>query len=231
MTAGLVRQVLADPAAVAQAAARQIVAAAAAAIAARGRFRLVLAGGGTPQAAYRLLGDAAQDWPHWEIYFGDERCLPPDHPERNSRMASDAWLARVPIPPAQVHVIPAELGAATAAAAYAATLRGAGRFDLVLLGMGEDGHTASLFPGHALDPAAVTVAVHDAPKPPPERVSLGLAALRATRAVLVLATGSGKRPALAAWQSGADLPIARACAGTPGTLLLDVVAAAGLEAS
>jgi 6-phosphogluconolactonase len=218
-------QVLPDAAGVAQAAAVAISAAAAAAIAARGRFRLVLAGGRTPAAAYRLLGATAQQWDTWQIYFGDERCLPPEHAERNSRLALQAWLGQVAVPASQVHLIPAELGAEPAAARYAATVAAAAPFDLVLLGIGEDGHTASLFPGRVLDPDAWTVAVHDAPKPPPQRVSLGLRALRASRATLVLATGAGKQDAIAAWRRGAALPIAAACAGVPTQVLLDAAAA------
>lgn len=212
--------VFADATEVAREAARRIAAAAAAAIAARGRFRVVLAGGGTPLAAYRLLAETDQDWARWEIYFGDERCLPPDDAERNSRMAEDAWLHRV-APRPSVHVIPAERGAEIAASVYAEVVRRAVPFDLVLLGIGEDGHTASLFPGRPLDSASWTEAVHQAPKPPPDRVSLGLRALRATGALLVLATGEGKRPALRAWRAGDDLPIARVCAGLTATVLLD----------
>ncbi|MFM1891518.1 MAG: 6-phosphogluconolactonase, partial [Pseudomonadota bacterium] len=139
-------QVLPDAAAVAQAAAVEISAAAAAAIAARGCFRLVLAGGRTPAAAYRLLRATPQDWARWEIYFGDERCLPPDAAERNSQLALATWLRHVAVPAGQIHVIPAELGAEQAAARYAPIVAAAAPFDLVLLGIGEDGHTASLFP-------------------------------------------------------------------------------------
>lgn len=204
---------LSDPAAVAVEAALLIGEAAHQAIAQRGIFRLVLAGGATPHRAYQLLASTAQDWAKWEVFFGDERCLPPDHPERNSLMAFEAWLARVAIPPARIHVIAAERGASSAAADYAQLIASRRPFDLVLLGMGEDGHTASLFPGAAASDAAV-IAVGDAPKPPAERVSLNYASLRDTHRQLVLVTGSGKAAALAAWQSGdpaaADLPIARA---------------------
>jgi 6-phosphogluconolactonase len=217
-------QVLPDAAAVAQAAAVEISAAAAAAIAARGCFRLVLAGGRTPVAAYRLLRATPQDWARWEIYFGDERCLPPDAAERNSQLALATWLRHVAVPAGQIHVIPAELGAEQAAARYAPIVAAAAPFDLVLLGIGEDGHTASLFPGRTLDPNAWTVAVYDAPKPPPQRVSLGLRALRASRATLLLATGAGKQAAITAWRAGAELPVAAACFGVPTRVLLDATA-------
>jgi 6-phosphogluconolactonase len=205
---------LADRAAVAVEAALLIGEAAHQAIAQRGVFRLVLAGGATPHRAYQLLASTAQDWAKWEIFFGDERCLPADHPERNSLMAFDAWLARVAIPPAQIHVIAAERGAADAAADYAKLIGSRRPFDLVLLGMGEDGHTASLFPGGPTVGDASVIAIGNAPKPPAERVSLNYASLRDTHRQLVLVTGAGKAAALAAWRrgdaAGAALPIVRA---------------------
>ncbi|MGV8939929.1 MAG: 6-phosphogluconolactonase [Lysobacter sp.] len=195
-------------------AARWILAAAARAIAARGRFIMVLAGGNTPRGVYARLRDADIDWARWHLWFGDERCLPGDDPERNSVMAHDAWLAHVPIPAAQIHVIPAEQGADTGAASYARMLGAlpdddADQFDLVLLGLGEDGHTASLFPGQdwgveAHSPDAL--GVHDAPKPPSERVSLSVARLTRTREALFLVDGEGKRDAVNRWRAGNDIP-------------------------
>ncbi len=220
-------RLLADANAVALAAARLIAEAAAEAVAQRGRFRLVLAGGRAPEAAYRLLAHQGADWDLWEFYFGDERCLPADHAERNSWMAEGAILSQVPLVAGQVHPIPAEQGAEVAAAAYARIVAAAVPFDLVLLGVGEDGHTASLFPGQPLNPEALTVAVHEAPKPPPDRVSLGLGALQSSRYLLVLATGAGKRAALERWQAGEELPIARVCHGQRVTVLLDEAANPG----
>ncbi len=217
-------RVLADADAVALAAARLIAEAAAEAIAHRGRFRLVLAGGRTPEAAYRLLAHQGADWDLWEFYFGDERCLPADHAERNSQMAEEAILSQIPLNKGKVHPIPAELGAEVAAEHYARIIAAAAPFDLVLLGVGEDGHTASLFPGQPLNPHALTVAVHEAPKPPPDRVSLGLGALQSSRHLLVLASGAGKRAALRGWRTGAALPIARVCRNQDVTLLLDEAA-------
>jgi 6-phosphogluconolactonase len=184
---------------------------AAAAIGLRGEFHIVLAGGNTPRDVYRRLPELATDWSAWRVYFGDERCLPAGDPERNSRMAADAWLAHVPIPVTRVHAIPAERGPKPAAEAYAEVLRGIGTFDLVLLGLGEDGHTASLFPGRPWegDPGNPDViAVHGAPKPPPDRVSLTASRLSRSRRVLFLVTGAGKRAAVAAWRAGAAIPAA-----------------------
>ncbi len=214
-------QVYPDASAVAAAAAERILSTAPSAITERGAFHLVLAGGSTPQAAYRLLAGAQADWSRWHIWFGDERCLPPSDPERNSRMAALAWLERVPIPPAQVHLIPAELGPEAAAARYAATLKSALPFDLVLLGMGEDGHTASLFPGQQHPPEELVHPVHGAPKPPPERVSLGLTALAASRRLLVLVSGKAKCEAVRRWRAGEDLPVARVQCGAGVEVLLD----------
>lgn len=174
----------------------------------RGRFDLVLAGGTTPQAIYRECRHIATDWSCWHLYFGDERCLPPEHPERNSRMALDAWLAHVPIPANQIHAIPAELGATAAAQAYGDALQAVGDFDFVLLGLGEDGHTASLFPGHSwgdTDESPDVLAVFDAPKPPPERVSLSARRLSSARKVAFVVTGQGKRDAVAAWRAGPQI--------------------------
>ncbi|MBA2591549.1 MAG: 6-phosphogluconolactonase [Pseudomonadota bacterium] len=200
---------VADAAALRQMAYRRILDAAAHAIERRGRFLIVLVGGNTPRGIYQMLRTADTDWSRWQVYFGDERCLPADDAERSSRMAADAWLNRAPIPQDQVHAIPAELGARAAALAYAETLRGVGDFDLVLLGLGEDGHTASLFPGRDWGVAASTpdaLAVFDAPKPPPQRVSLSAARLSRTREVLFMVEGEAKRSAVTRWRAGEQLP-------------------------
>jgi 6-phosphogluconolactonase len=176
---------------------------------ARGVFRIVLAGGNTPRGVYELLRKAITDWSKWQVYFGDERCAPASDPQRNSRMAREALLDHVPIPRANVHVIPAEAGPVDGAAQYAQLLHAVGQFDLVLMGLGEDGHTASLFPGHDWgveknSPDALPVL--DAPKPPPERVSMSAARLSRSRAVLFLAEGEAKREAIARWRNGETIP-------------------------
>ncbi|MFP5505254.1 MAG: 6-phosphogluconolactonase [Gammaproteobacteria bacterium] len=181
-----------------------------AAIAVRGAFHIVLAGGSTPRALYaelarRGVGDAG-----WHVWYGDERCLPEDDPERNSVMAETAWLAVSNVPPENRRPIPAELGAVDAAAAYGAWLEGVRDFDVVLLGMGEDGHTASLFPDHdwgAAPGSADVLAVFDAPKPPPTRVSLSAARLSRSAKLWCVVTGAGKHAALRRWAAGARLPI------------------------
>ena len=178
----------------------------------RGRFDIVLAGGSTPRRVYEALRETMTDWAAWHIYFGDERCLPENDAERNSHMANEAWLSHVAIPSAQIHPIPGEAGARIAASVYAATLSGIDDFDLVLLGLGEDGHTASLFPGHDWGTGSeVTLPVLDAPKPPPERVSLSALRLSRARKVLFLVSGESKREALKKWRAGLPLPAAAIC--------------------
>jgi len=215
-----------DNTAVAAAARDRILTTAALAIAARGAFRIVLAGGHTPELAYRLLAEAETDWSRWWVYYGDERCLPPEYPERNSRMAREALLERVAIPFGQVFPMPAELGAEAGAARYAECLGNALPFDLVLLGLGEDGHTASLFPGQVYR-AGLVMPVYDAPKPPPERISLTPKALGDCRRLLFLVTGEGKREAVRRWRAGESLPAARISPRGAAEVLLDRAAWGG----
>ena len=181
--------VLEDPEAVATAAAGVVTAALGA-----GARSLVLTGGTTPRRMYQLLAEAPVEWGRVSILFGDERCVPPADPESNYRLAKDTLLGRVD--PAAVLRMPGELGAEEAAAAYDAAVGRLQPLDLVLLGMGEDGHCASLFPGRPeLDAPGWAVAVHGAPKPPPDRVSLTLGCLRNARRVIFLVTGAGKADA------------------------------------
>jgi len=194
-----------------QAALQAILKAAQHAIHSHGAFRIVLAGGSTPRRIYELLRKSDTDWAAWQVYFGDERCLPPDHSERNSRMAALAWLDHVPIPSAHIHVIPAEIGAEAAANTYNEELRSVDKFDLVLLGLGEDGHTASLFPGHDFGTAnddTAALPVHHAPKPPPDRVSLNAQRLSAANQVIFIVTGESKRLAVRDWRNGVTIPAA-----------------------
>lgn len=202
-------KVLANPEELAAQACRIIIAEAEAAIRERRTFRLVLAGGSTPRRAYEMLAGMIQEWSAWEIFWSDERCLPADHIGRNSRMAHEVWLSRVAIPPGQIHAIPGEHGATRAAAEYSELVLDKQPFDLVILGMGEDGHTASLFSSSG-DQSAPAIPIYSAPKPPSERVSLNFQTLRACRKQLVLVSGAEKSPALFAWQHGASLPIAHA---------------------
>ena len=177
----------------------EVAAAAAAEIAGainKGARTLVLAGGTTPLRCYELLADMDMRWGRVTVLFGDERCVPPDHPDSNYRMVRETLLRRVA--PATVHRMAGELGPAPAARDYERIVGFLVPLDLVLLGVGEDGHTASLFPGHpALKAEGWTAGIRNAPKPPPLRVTLTLAALRGARRVIILATGAGKADAVA----------------------------------
>lgn len=189
-----------------------------------GSFSIVLAGGQTPLALYRRLASVPMNWKKWRVYFGDERCLPPDHPGRNTLQARLALLDKVPIVPEHIFTPRVELGPAEAASRYGETLADAGEFDLVLLGLGEDGHTASLFPGHeiGLVPDAPDVLpVVDAPKPPPERISLSAHRLSRAKQVLFLVTGVSKRDAVKRWRKGEPIPAAKISAEKSLVVLAD----------
>ena len=188
--------VLATAEEVAEAAAAEI------AEALRGGARtLVLTGGTSPKRCYELLSELDAPWGGVSIFFGDERCVPPLDPESNYRMARESLLDRVS--PATVYRIPAELGPDEGADAYAEVVANNAPFDFVLLGVGEDGHVNSLFPGHkALRATGLTAGIHDSPKPPPERVTMTLEAIRDARRVLIIATGAGKAGAVALARRG-----------------------------
>lgn len=176
----------------------------------RGNVHLALSGGTTPGRTYELLGERVADWAGVEIWFADERCVPPEDEQSNYRLVDRTLLGRARIPHGRVHRMQGELGPEEGARRYAAELlervpRGGSdqpmppALDLILLGIGPDGHVASLFPGAPTLTAgmdAVCLPVHDAPKPPPERITLSLAVLRAARGCLVLATGGGKADAV-----------------------------------
>lgn len=189
-----------------QAAVTRILEVAKDAILARGKFLVVLAGGSTPKTVYELLSKEQADWTNWYVYHNDDRCLPADHNERNSLMAREAWLNHVAIPEAQIFDIPAELGNIAGAKAYAETLKNVGTFDLVILGLGEDGHTASLFPNQAIDNSALAVPVFNAPKAPADRITMSQNRLNDTREVMFLVTGSGKQEAVDNWRKGIAIP-------------------------
>lgn len=187
--------------------AQRIASIAAQVIAVRGEFHVALAGGETPRRCYEQLRRLSVDWAHTHIYFGDERCLPLGYADRNDSMAVETLLKHVAIPLANIHSISAELGPQQGAACYADLLEQRAPLDLVLLGMGEDGHTASLFPDNpAIDNTALVVPVFNAPKPPAERVSLGINTLNAARKKLFLVAGAGKRKVLERILLGKSLP-------------------------
>ena len=219
------RVVFPDPEALAAIAAPLVARRAAAAIAARGRFLVALAGGRTPLPVFRRLAVEAVgiDWQAVELFWTDERCVPPDHPASNYGTAVDALVARVPIPKASVHRMRGEAPPTQAASEYndelERVLGSHGALDLVLLGVGGDGHTASLFgDGETLAEFGGRVAaVRSESAEPPLRLTLTLEFLNRSREALFLVTGKGKREALARIDRGEQLPASRVCpvASTP----------------
>ncbi|MGD2165624.1 MAG: 6-phosphogluconolactonase [Anaerolineae bacterium] len=228
-----------DVARLAEAAADRIVSAAANAIAERGRFIVALSGGSTPKATYRLLAEPSRarliDWSRVEVFWGDERCVPPDHADSNFGMVRRALLERIRIPDPLVHRIRGELPPDESAAKYRAELEAVlgedGRFDLILLGLGCDGHTASLFPGSKAlheDQRAVAIYVETVGA---WRITLTLRVMNEARHVIFLVSGARKADALARVRADESLPAAMVQPGT-GTLtwLVDRPAAGSLPA-
>jgi len=171
----------------------------------------------------RLAPASGVDFGAVDFWFGDERFVAPDSPDRNARQAREAFLDAVGAPAHRVHEMASTADATdvdAGAEAYAAQLRagGAGQFDIMMLGMGPDGHVASLFPGFPqLDATdAVAVGVTGSPKPPPERISLTFEALRRSRSVWFLVSGEGKADAVSRALAGAD-PHEIPAAGVQGT--------------
>lgn len=232
--------VVADEAALDRAVAEHFVAAAGQAIAGRGSFAVALSGGTTPKAVYALLAvepfRSAVDWAQVRFFFGDERCVPPDDEQSNYRMARLAFLDAVPIPPANVHRMRGEIDPAEAARDYAAILRtdlgDEPSLDLTLLGLGPDGHTASLFPGSPpdTDNDALVRAVY-ADSRAMWRITITPKVINASRTVAFAVEGVEKAAILEAVLEGPRDPVAlpsQIVAPSPGRLLwLADVAAAG----
>ena len=201
--------VLESPAALAGEAAKRFVTLAEQAIATRGRFSVALSGGSTPKAMHHLLAQAPLkhqvEWKSVHIFWGDERFVPPEHPASSLRMARETLLNHVPIPAENIYPIPTTGVAAAAAGQYAQMLIGFfspsfPQFDLIFLGMGPDGHTASLFPGHPQVTAAgerLVAAVAGAPKPPPVRITMTYELINQASNVIFLVAGEDKAGAVA----------------------------------
>ncbi|HST80963.1 MAG TPA: 6-phosphogluconolactonase [Kineosporiaceae bacterium] len=238
--------ILADPDLMAAAAAARLITALVDAQVARGHAHVVLTGGTSGGAVQEAVAAAAArdavDWAAVDVWWGDERYLPAGDPDRNETQARGFLLDALPLDPARVHPMPASDGAFgadvdAAAASYAAQLAiAAGRpdgvplFDVLMLGVGPDGHVASLFPEHPQSAVreGTAIAVRDSPKPPSTRISLTLPALQSARQTWLLATGQGKADVVAQAIGGKGLPCG-SVHGTERTLwLLDHAAASKL---
>ena len=239
-----------DAGALGRVAAEQFVELAQGAVLARGRFTVALAGGSTPRRMYETLGSPAfrhrVDWSRIDVFWGDERGVPEDHPDSNFRMAAEALLDRVPIPRQRIHRIRAEIAERPVAArdyqreiALAFEVNEAGQppsFDLLLLGMGIDGHTASLFPdGESLrEERRWAVSVEAPQRPPPSRITLTVPILNRAREIRVLVAGADKSVTLRAVLQGphepARMPV-QLIKPEDGRMiwLVDEAAASGLE--
>jgi 6-phosphogluconolactonase len=213
---------LVDAEAVARRAALQIARSLDSARRARGVAHLALSGGTTPARTYELLASELTDWAGVEVWFADERCVGPEDEQSNYRLARETLLSAAGVPDERVHRMEGELGPEEGAERYARALReriaaesdDAARaggeigetdampaLDVIVLGIGPDGHVASLFPGAPTldaDARAACLGVHDSPKPPPERITLSLQVLRAARSCVLLATSAGKADAVSA---------------------------------
>jgi len=240
-----------QPADTARAAAQLFTEGAVKAVAARGIARIAISGGTTPKSMFRLLADPAEPflkqvpWDRIELYWVDERCVPPDNAESNYRMTDEALLSKVPLPAERVHRMEGELDPAVAAARYESTIRNTFKlegaetptFDLVLLGMGDDGHTASLFPHtDALNELSHIVVPNHVPQKDTWRITLTWPVINQGRTVAFLIEGAGKAQVLHDVLLGPYQPetypsqIIRPASGQL-TLLLDAAAAAKLPKS
>ena len=196
-------------------------------ISAEGRVSLALAGGTTPRAVYEALAKISGiDWAHVNVFFGDERAVPPTHPDSNFLMAESALFSRVALPTANIHRIPAEEPDRDAVArAYEAILPE--HISVMVLGIGEDGHTASLFPGSpALSERTRRVLPVIGPKPPPERFSVTPPVIESAALCIMLATGAGKaEPVRRALLGPLDIQTTPSCLARGGLWILDHAAA------
>ena len=197
-----------DPESLARHAARDLIASIQDVRELRGIAHVCLAGGSTPMRCYELLDSQLDDWTNVHLWYGDERCVPYDDPESNHGQVKERLRARGAI----WHPMPATLGPAEGAIEYSREM-GPTILDIIQLGMGPDGHTASLFPHHpVLDAQGVAVGITDSPKPPPERITLTLPKINSSRRIVLLVAGEGKSEALARAMGTPDR-------GTPASLL------------
>lgn len=177
----------------------------------RGHCSVALPGGNSPVVCLGYLANNNLDWEKVHWYMGDERCYPHGHEERNDVMLKNAFwshLSTTKMTTENIHTIPAELGAEEAAEVYRAEIKSVKSLDIAFLGLGEDGHTASLFPNNnALKDSRTVVPVHNSPKAPDERVSLSLNMLKMAKCRVIIASGNAKAKIISRIKSGETLPV------------------------
>ena len=175
----------------------------------RGRFRIVLTGGETPNLIYKQLINITTDWSLWEFWVTDERCVPPNDTLSNELMIRQKFLKHIPIDESKLHFMKGEIGAELGSEIYKRSIDANIIFDLTMLGIGEDGHIASLFPGNDLGvgPEAPDVLpVLNSPKAPAERISLSIRRLNESDIIIIFATGLHKKNIIANFQIGLEMP-------------------------
>jgi 6-phosphogluconolactonase len=175
----------------------------------KGSFRIVLTGGNSIINTYKALSNSKSDWSKWHIYLGDERCLPIGDKDRNSYLIKQVWLNNSQILKKNIHFIRAELGADHGAAHYESVINGVDSFDLTLLSMGEDGHIASLFPGHLYNKEKDVVAEYNSPKYSKERISMSYSRFNRSKNIFKIINGRSKQESLGLWLKGEELPISK----------------------
>ena len=172
-------------------------------------FSIVLTGGQSVLNLYKILSKSDSNWEKWHIYIGDERCVPMGHKDRSDRVINKIWLNNSLIPKKNIYFIKAELGLTRAQEEYERILRKVNKFDVVLLSMGEDGHVASLFPGHVYPKNQKVIIDNNSPKLPKQRVSMSYQQLNKAHYVFKLIIGETKKKSVALLKQNANLPITK----------------------
>jgi len=173
----------------------------------KGYFSIVLAGGNSPVELYKILKESHSDWNNWNIYIGDDRYLPKNDKERNDYIIEQVWLNSSSIPKDNIFFIKSELGMSHAKEKYEDILKDIKKFDIVLLSMGEDGHTASLFPDHDHVDNDDIILEYNSPKIPKERISMSYSRLNKSKNVFKIIMSESKQEATSLWLHGKKLPI------------------------
>jgi 6-phosphogluconolactonase len=172
-------------------------------------FSIVLTGGKSALSLYKILSKSDSNWIKWNIYISDERLLPKNHKDRNDRLINKIWLDSLKIPKKNIYFIKSELGYNDGVGNYEKVLSNVDIFDVVLLSIGEDGHAASLFPGHDYESRKNVVIETNSPKIPKGRISMSYSRLNKSKNVFKIVNGTSKKRAVDMWLQGVELPISQ----------------------